>query len=95
MPFIRSLIAAMFLISLAGCAGDSPKENGTSRINSAPVAGPDSTEMVVMKDPICGHVLTPKTVVAKSVYKNVTYYFCATGCKIKFDKNPEMYIAHR
>jgi YHS domain-containing protein len=29
---------------------------------------------------------------AKSEYKGQTYYFCAIGCKVKFDKEPEKYI---
>lgn len=28
----------------------------------------------------------------KSVYKGKTYYFCCSGCKPLFDKNPEKYI---
>lgn len=28
----------------------------------------------------------------KSVYKGKTYYFCCSGCKPQFDKNPEKYI---
>lgn len=29
---------------------------------------------------------------AKSVYKGKTYYFCCTGCKALFDKNPKRYV---
>ncbi len=32
-----------------------------------------------------------KKAVAKSEYKGKTYYFCAQGCKIAFDKEPEKY----
>ncbi|MCX5973842.1 MAG: YHS domain-containing protein [Coprothermobacterota bacterium] len=28
----------------------------------------------------------------KSVYKGKTYYFCAKGCKVAFEKDPEKYI---
>ncbi len=28
----------------------------------------------------------------KSVYKGKMYYFCAQGCKLAFDKNPEEYL---
>ncbi len=29
---------------------------------------------------------------ARSEYKGKTYYFCAQGCKVAFDKEPEKYI---
>jgi YHS domain-containing protein len=28
----------------------------------------------------------------KTVYKGKTYYFCAPGCKIAFEENPEKYL---
>ena len=28
----------------------------------------------------------------KTEYKGKTYYFCAKGCKEKFEKNPEKFI---
>jgi YHS domain-containing protein len=28
----------------------------------------------------------------KSEYQGKTYYFCATGCKTKFDANPQQYV---
>jgi len=33
-----------------------------------------------------------KTVKHKSNYKGKTYYFCAPGCKIAFDKDPEKFL---
>ncbi len=44
------------------------------------------------KDPVCGMMVDPKTAPAKSEYKGKTYYFCAPGCKISFDKDPEKYL---
>ena len=41
-----------------------------------------------MKDPVCGMTVDPKTAGAKSEYKGQTYYFCCSGCKTAFDKNP-------
>ena len=43
-------------------------------------------------DPVCGVVLTPRTVFAQSIYKGKTYYFCSKADKEAFDKNPEKYI---
>jgi P-type Cu+ transporter len=30
--------------------------------------------------------------VTRSDYKGVTYYFCCSGCKNKFDQAPEQYL---
>jgi YHS domain-containing protein len=33
-----------------------------------------------------------KTAKHKTVYNGKTYYFCAPGCKIAFEENPEKYL---
>jgi YHS domain-containing protein len=40
------------------------------------------------KDPVCGMTVEMKTASAQSDYKGQTYYFCCSGCKIKFDQAP-------
>ena len=45
----------------------------------------------MVKDPVCGMEGYPKTAVNKSEYKGQTYYFCSTGCKKDFDKDPDKY----
>ncbi len=40
-------------------------------------------------DPICGMTVDEKTAKYKSEYKGKQYYFCAQGCKDKFEKDPE------
>ena len=47
----------------------------------------------MVKDPVCGMMVDPKTATAKTEYKGQTYYFCSQGCKADFDKNPEKYAA--
>jgi YHS domain-containing protein len=44
------------------------------------------------KDPVCNMDVDEKKAVATSEYKGKIYYFCAKGCKIAFDKNPEKYL---
>jgi YHS domain-containing protein len=44
------------------------------------------------KDLVCGMDVDPKTAPAKTVYKGKTYYFCSSGCKADFDKEPDKYI---
>jgi len=46
----------------------------------------------MVKDPVCGMMVDPKTAPAKSEYKGQTYYFCAPGCKVAFDRDPERYL---
>jgi len=42
-------------------------------------------------DPICKMQVDEKTAKWKSDFKGKTYYFCAPGCKKKFDSDPEKY----
>ncbi|OGW40895.1 MAG: YHS domain-containing protein [Nitrospirae bacterium RBG_13_39_12] len=43
------------------------------------------------KDPVCNMDVDEKRAAATSIYKGTTYFFCARGCKDKFDKDPEKY----
>jgi YHS domain-containing protein len=43
------------------------------------------------KDPVCNMNVDEKKAAATSIYKGTTYYFCAKGCKDKFDKEPEKF----
>ena len=43
-------------------------------------------------DPVCGMEVDEKKAAATSEYKGKTYYFCAPGCKVSFDKNPEKFL---
>ncbi len=43
-------------------------------------------------DPVCLMQVDEKKVKHKSVYQGKTYYFCAPGCKVAFDENPEKYL---
>jgi len=44
------------------------------------------------KGPVCGMDVDEKTAPAKTEYKGKTYYFCALGCKVAFEKEPERYV---
>ena len=43
-------------------------------------------------DPVCKMQVDEKTAKYKSVHNGKTYYFCAPGCKIVFDENPEKHL---
>ncbi len=44
------------------------------------------------KDPVCGMEVDENSAAGKSEFKGQTYYFCSTGCKRSFDKEPEKYV---
>jgi YHS domain-containing protein len=43
-------------------------------------------------DPVCRMSVEPAKAAAQSRYQGQTYYFCAVGCKQKFDRDPERYV---
>jgi len=45
------------------------------------------------KDPVCGMNVGEGKAAATAVYDGKTYYFCAQGCKARFDTSPETYAA--
>jgi Cu+-exporting ATPase len=53
-------------------------------------SGGDDMEKV--KDLVCDMWVDPESAAATSEHKGKTYYFCARGCKVAFDKDPEKYI---
>jgi len=48
----------------------------------------------MQKDPICGMMVDEKTAKLKSEHEGKTFYFCSSGCKNTFDKDPHKF-AHR
>jgi Cu+-exporting ATPase len=43
-------------------------------------------------DPVCGMEVDPATAAGASEYEGTTYYFCSTGCKRQFDKDPQVFM---
>ncbi|MCK7500675.1 MAG: YHS domain-containing protein [Comamonadaceae bacterium] len=43
-------------------------------------------------DPVCGMTVVKANAKATFDYKGATYYFCSTGCKEAFAKEPEKYL---
>lgn len=43
-------------------------------------------------DPVCGMTVTKAKAAATFDYKGTTYYFCSTGCKDSFAKEPDKYL---
>ncbi|MEX0785099.1 MAG: YHS domain-containing protein [Dehalococcoidia bacterium] len=47
----------------------------------------------MVKDVVCGMDVDPETAPAQSEYHGTTYYFCARGCKVDFDGDPQKYLS--
>jgi YHS domain-containing protein len=43
-------------------------------------------------DPVCKMQVDESKAAGTSQYQGKMYYFCAIGCKRKFDENPDKYI---
>jgi Cu+-exporting ATPase len=43
-------------------------------------------------DPVCKMTIESDKAAATSEQKGLTIYFCAKGCKAKFDAAPEKYV---
>ncbi len=46
----------------------------------------------MVKDPVCGMEIDPRTAAGKFEYKGQTYYFCSLGCKKSFEAQPDKYV---
>ena len=47
----------------------------------------------MVKDPVCGMEVDPRTAKHRSEYAGHAYYFCGTGCKLDFDEDPARVFA--
>ena len=45
------------------------------------------------KDPVCNMDVDEKKAPATADYKGKTYYFCAPGCKRRFEQDPEKFLS--
>lgn len=42
-------------------------------------------------DPVCGMQVEEKEAAGQAQYQGRTYFFCSSGCKVKFDQDPQRY----
>ncbi len=47
---------------------------------------------LLVRDPVCGMDVDPKTAKHSTTHAGHTYYFCSAGCKTKFEADPEHYL---
>ena len=43
------------------------------------------------KDPVCGMTVDEKNAKFTAAYGGKSWYFCSSGCKAAFEKNPTRY----
>ena len=46
-------------------------------------------------DPVCGMTVAVATALHMSEHEGQTIYFCAAGCRERFEQEPERYLAAR
>ena len=44
-------------------------------------------------DPVCGMTVDPLTATEKLEHAGTTYYFCSSGCRSAFEKDPSRYTS--
>ena len=64
----------------------------TLGMSNAVLSAPMVPSALAVKDPVCGMEVDPRVATGKSVHKGQTYYFCAVGCKTRFDADPGKYL---
>lgn len=47
--------------------------------------------MAQVVDPVCGMTIDSQQASATAEYQGQTYYFCSSGCKKAFEKDPQRY----
>jgi len=50
------------------------------------------THQVMHRDPVCGMMVDERKAQFKSDHDGQTFYFCSSGCKTSFDKDPHRYV---
>jgi len=69
-----------------------PRKGGEkegSRQNTLHIRKKEVKSMAI--DPICGMEVDERTASATTVYQGKKYYFCAIGCKKRFESDPKKY----
>lgn len=87
-------IAATFAVAggaFAQTAAPAPKPAAKPAPKAAPAKVAAKTEKIVTICALQNEEVKDLKTAEKSTYKGVTYYFCCSGCKPQFDKDPAKY----
>lgn len=73
---------------------DNHQHGDSTEHSCCSVKGNKSPSEALVKDPVCGMMIDPKTAKGgSSLYNGETFYFCSPKCKAKFDGDPESFLA--
>src|SRR6185437_1521892 len=80
--------------ALAGTAGAASARKTPAALarNTAPPAPAGRVESAEAVDPVCGMTVAATAASHPLVHDGVTYYFCCTGCRRKFELDPAAYV---
>jgi len=81
--------------ALAGAAGAAPARSTTAAApesTSAPDPPAGRAEPAEAVDPVCGMTVAATAASRPLAHDGVTYYFCRTGCRRKFELDPAAYV---
>ena len=80
--------------ALAGAAGAaSIRKTPAALASTTPAAAPAGrTEPAEAADPVCGMTVAATAASHPLAHDGVTYYFCCTGCRKKFELDPAAYV---
>src|SRR5215813_10519994 len=79
--------------ALAGAAGAaSVRKTPAALASTTPAAPAGHTEPAEAADPVCGMTVAATAASHPLAHDGVTYYFCSTGCRRKFELDPAAYV---
>jgi len=79
-----------FLVLIAVMAWRFFNTGGVEMLRAMAVPADQKADLV--HDPVCGMTVDPATATEKLEYGGATYFFCSSGCRSSFEKDPSRYI---
>jgi Cu+-exporting ATPase len=91
-PFFQILLSPIIAAAAMAMSSVSVVSNAALLRRYTPEIKSKRRSKKMAVDPVCKMDVDEDTAQWKSKYKDKTYYFCAHGCKVKFDEDPEKYL---
>jgi Cu+-exporting ATPase len=91
-PFFQILLSPIIAAAAMAMSSVSVVSNAALLRRYTPEIKSKRRSKKMAVDPVCKMDVEEDTAQWKSEYKGKTYYFCAHGCKVKFDEDPKKYL---
>ncbi|NYT12361.1 MAG: heavy metal translocating P-type ATPase [Methanomassiliicoccales archaeon] len=91
-PFFQILLSPIIAAAAMAMSSVSVVSNAALLRRYTPEIKGKRRSKKMAVDPVCKMDVDEDSAQWKSKYKDKTYYFCAHGCKVKFDEDPEKYL---